>query len=1152
MKRDAIRRCGRSVAAWLAAGCLSTCVLHAGAGTPWMQFANETVLDRLSLVMSNTNLDGETDYKANFSGCCLSPSRDELLIAINRSENFSKPPAIQVYDRAGNYLRHISLNDFNDVEGLCLYDAARNVYALVDESVNDITLVTITNGTTAIAKSEGVVLATGIAPGADGLEGVTYDTTRDVFYVVQELPMAVFQVSTNGGSVVSEELFHAPSVLAGLCTDLADIRYDPSSDHLFLLSDESKLIVECERDGTIIATRPIAGTQPEGIALVPGEPWIYLCGEPNELYGYEVAALSQDIAEGSQVDLTVILNTPATNVVSAGWSVTSATASPGLDFALPSTGTLTFAVGTSCATVSVHALPDTEVEGDEVLRVSLTNAAGAMLGTDDVHLLNTVNAPAAMPMLDDVPFDCAEVPTATPSFVFMSEDPDGVADIAYQLRWSTDAAFSNSITLRDSDADAGFENVEDGGDGNPYTGGERVRFSMQPGDALPDTPAGQAVYWQVRGRDVAAGNGSGEWGTWSSAQSFRVNSGLARSRWGQVTETQFAGGILDGTATSSNGVVLGDAEITFDNAGGGKIDNGTSIVIPGFAVADMPNRILVVGLSVRDNVSVSSITYAGSALTQLDAVQNGSVIGAQIWYLLNPPATTGQVAVTFAGNARAVAGVASWYHVDPSSPFGSVAKATGRGLEASVVASGETDSVIVDTVGLAFAARPVARGERTQLWGDYVTGSGFPRPMVAGAGSHRGGAASVTLTWTWQDFWQRNRDWAVIAVPLQCAPSARGTIVSPAIELAWQPPVVKWHELAFLDDETDGSICYDVQYGVGDAWRNTALTNLLTSPVDLSGLDPVAHGKIRLRATLTRDTDTPRLVEWGVTWMSTATCTVHVASEYGGLSPDADVLSVSNGTVLWLAVTNSPVAVGQATQYVCRGWTQTGCDPPSGAGNATAPYAVTNHALLTWQWQTQYWVSATAGEGGGVDGGNTWVPRGSNAVTVALPDSYYEFDRWSGDVDSGARRSAGVTTAVDSAKSLYATFTPELATNATPKPWLAGHYGPSNDFDSLALADTDGDGMPAWGEYRAGTIPTNRLSVLRMTRCARGTGGTEVCWSSVTTRNYAVYCSTDLSQPWPLAALASNLPGSATGTNTFVDPEQPLSPRYYRIETAAP
>ena len=70
---------------------------------------------------------------------------------------------------------------------------------------------------------------------------------------------------------------------------------------------------------------------------------------------------------------------------------------------------------------------------------------------------------------------------------------------------------------------------------------------------------------------------------------------------------------------------------------------------------------------------------------------------------------------------------------------------------------------------------------------------------------------------------------------------------------------------------------------------------------------------------------------------------------------------------------------------------------------------------------------------------------------------------------------------------LLAVFGEELTARGTPKWWLAEN-GAAGDFDAAAEADDDGDGMPNWAEYVAGTQPTNAASVFQMEATAAADG----------------------------------------------------------------
>jgi len=147
-----------------------------------------------------------------------------------------------------------------------------------------------------------------------------------------------------------------------------------------------------------------------------------------------------------------------------------------------------------------------------------------------------------------------------------------------------------------------------------------------------------------------------------------------------------------------------------------------------------------------------------------------------------------------------------------------------------------------------------------------------------------------------------------------------------------------------------------------------------------------------------------------------------------------------------------------------------------------------------------------------------------------------------------------ITAAMTQARSIVADFSANLVTNgpsgtATPEWWLASFYGATN-FAVVNTNDTDGDGLPAWAEYLAGTDPTNPLSCLRMDAIAASTGATGpvIRWESVTGMLYEVDRSTNLLALPPFMNLVSNIVGQTTCT-TYTDTNTAGSgPYFYRIE----
>lgn len=191
-----------------------------------------------------------------------------------------------------------------------------------------------------------------------------------------------------------------------------------------------------------------------------------------------------------------------------------------------------------------------------------------------------------------------------------------------------------------------------------------------------------------------------------------------------------------------------------------------------------------------------------------------------------------------------------------------------------------------------------------------------------------------------------------------------------------------------------------------------------------------------------------------------------VVSEQGTASPAVGIHTHLGGAVLTNTI-SAPAPSG-GTQLVSTGWTLAGHDPVSGITTQLV-MTVTNDAVLTWLWTTNFWLETSAGSDGSVDVTTGWQPGGISTQITATADPYYAFTNWTG---STLSTNNPLPLLIDAPKSVQANFTARLATNDTPQWWLA-QYGWTNDFDAAATNDIDMDGYFTWQEYIADTSPTN-------------------------------------------------------------------------------
>ena len=125
--------------------------------------------------------------------------------------------------------------------------------------------------------------------------------------------------------------------------------------------------------------------------------------------------------------------------------------------------------------------------------------------------------------------------------------------------------------------------------------------------------------------------------------------------------------------------------------------------------------------------------------------------------------------------------------------------------------------------------------------------------------------------------------------------------------------------------------------------------------------------------------------------------TLTIISEHGlgtplaGLPPNGIVYTNSYGA----ALTNSITAVeaNGGTQYVNTGWSMIGNSPETGVTNGMS-MVLTNNAVLTWLWTTNYYLSLTALHGSITNATPGWKPAGEAFTLYPAPDAGYGFDHW--------------------------------------------------------------------------------------------------------------------------------------------------------------
>jgi hypothetical protein len=280
-----------------------------------------------------------------------------------------------------------------------------------------------------------------------------------------------------------------------------------------------------------------------------------------------------------------------------------------------------------------------------------------------------------------------------------------------------------------------------------------------------------------------------------------------------------------------------DVPVAFDSASSQVTTSSETSLTWSHTVASNSNRLLVVGVSLRHSVGtevVSSVTFNGVPLTFLSEATRSSA-RSELWYLLDPPATTADVVVTLSSADRAIAGAASYYNVSQTFAFRPTASNTGSGLIASVPVSCRLGDMVFSTISrnnsggsLTVGAGQNSRWSRVTAAGGDSSGS-----RQRGGGSDSDGIDGVvTMEYTWSD---ASRFYSMLAVAIKptTAPiisaTDSGVAVSESLVVnstsgVFLPPRMSTSQKDAIVSPTAGSVVYDTTLNklcvfTGSSWE---------------------------------------------------------------------------------------------------------------------------------------------------------------------------------------------------------------------------------------------------------------------------------------------------------------------------------------------
>ena len=138
---------------------------------------------------------------------------------------------------------------------------------------------------------------------------------------------------------------------------------------------------------------------------------------------------------------TVSLNPAASSRVTVSYSVTSGTATAGVDFAVIPTDTLVFQAGETSKIIEIAVIPDDEAEEDETIVLQLSNARGAEIETGTgVGTIRDDDAPPPTGGGEETEPSRLSIDSPT-----VTESDEGVVSLIYTV--SLDPAASSRVTV---------------------------------------------------------------------------------------------------------------------------------------------------------------------------------------------------------------------------------------------------------------------------------------------------------------------------------------------------------------------------------------------------------------------------------------------------------------------------------------------------------------------------------------------------------------------------------------------------------------------------------------------------------------------------------------------------------------------------------
>jgi uncharacterized protein YjiK len=192
----------------------------------------------------------------------------------------------------GDVLRKIPLEGWANPEGVAVLDDG--LIAITDERKHLLTISRVTADTTRLEIADATQYDLGRSDNQNkGFEGVVWDQARDQLLLGEERPAAIFTWRADGSQILKGEKRNISSDALDV-RNLSSLTIDPRTDHTLVLSADSHLLLELDRNGRQVSFMTLLGgmnglkktiPRAEGVAL-DEEGTVYMVSEPNLFYSF--------------------------------------------------------------------------------------------------------------------------------------------------------------------------------------------------------------------------------------------------------------------------------------------------------------------------------------------------------------------------------------------------------------------------------------------------------------------------------------------------------------------------------------------------------------------------------------------------------------------------------------------------------------------------------------------------------------------------------------------------------------------------------------------------------------------------------------------------------------------------------------------------